>query len=65
MKNRGIWVDNGATATITNNTITDCEIGVLNGIGGLPVINDNCIVGNEWGVYNEDCDVIVDAKNNW
>ena len=63
---RGILVQDGGTATITNNTITDCGIGVRNGIGGLSVINYNNIFGNhEWGVYNEDCSVIIDAENNW
>jgi len=63
---RGILVYVGGTATITNNIITDCGIGVQNGIGGLSVINYNKIFGNrDWGVYNEDCNVTIDAENNW
>ncbi|MBC8233788.1 right-handed parallel beta-helix repeat-containing protein [bacterium] len=62
----GIDVSGGATATITNNTITDSGIGVRNGIGGLAVINYNKIFGNrDWGVYNEDCSVTIDAESNW
>ena len=63
---RGIEVYDSGTATITNNTITDCGTGVRNRTGGLSVINYNNIFGNrDWGVYNEDCSIIIDALNNW
>jgi len=63
---RGISVEQGGTATIMKNTITNCDTGVYNGIGGFSVINDNNISGNSsWGVYNEDCNITIDAENNW
>jgi hypothetical protein len=39
---------------------------VYNGIGGFSVINYNNIFENiDWGVYNEDCSITIDAENNW
>jgi parallel beta-helix repeat protein len=55
-----------SSPTISYNDIADCTYGVYSWLGATPIINYNNIFGNsEYGVYNEDCSVTIDAENNW
>jgi len=55
----------GASPAITGNTFTANKRGVYTASGARPVFRRNRIAGNtEWGFYNADSSVIVDAEHN-
>jgi len=55
-----------SSPTISYNDIADCTYGVYSWLGATPIINYNNIFGNsEYGVYNDDCSVTINAENNW
>jgi hypothetical protein len=63
----GIYVDNGASPTITRDTITANATGIyFRSVGGVqPVIRENVISGNaEWGI-NAEGTVVLDARRNY
>jgi len=64
------YYDVPSSPIISYNNIADCTDGIYiwiaETLGSSPTINYNCIYGNdEYGVYNEDCSVTIDAENNW
>jgi hypothetical protein len=64
----GIFMDNGARPTITNNYIRGNSIGLqFTAIGsGQPVITADTIVGNiQWGFYNSSTTQTVLAERNY
>ncbi|MBN1650542.1 MAG: T9SS type A sorting domain-containing protein, partial [Bacteroidales bacterium] len=65
-KERGIYVDN-ASPNISYNLIkNNLTEGILTANGALPYVKNNNIINNtNYGVYNYDASVTVDATNNW
>ena len=61
--------DEGTTANITYNQITGCSSGIFVGFFSPGVaactVNYNCIYGNGYGVYNNDCGMTVNVENNY
>jgi len=68
---RAIRVGNGGagasvfTAVISNNTLTNNDIGVWGRLGNHITAANNTIVGNTVGVQNDDTTVTINAENNW
>jgi hypothetical protein len=54
------------TVIITNNIISNNELGIWCCFGGNPHVEFNDIYGNsEWGMHNEDNNYWIYAENNW
>ena len=62
----GIYCHDSSNPTISDNTITKNSYGIYSASSSNPVINNNSIYDNtDYGVYNADMSLTINAENNW